>query len=219
MSTPLNPSETDTPGSPPPLPTNEQPTLPPSQQQPSPLLRLPPELRNIIYADALGGHTFSMSLRWVEKDHPIARADNAPPHAFALLRTNRQIYSEARLLPFTANTFTGCHAGHLREWVKTLSAEQRELIKAVKFMRRGYVLDTERGIEVNPTFWMDVPSVIGWGLEGLKRVEVEVTLLNWGMLKDEKHAGETKGSVMERMKSAVEWYSPPGVRVAVWRAG
>ena len=171
----------------------------------------------MVYTLALGGHTFHMSMRHISKDEAIARADNPPPHALALLLTNRQIHAEARHLPFTNNTFSGRHEGHLREWLRSLPASQRDQVKAVKFVRRGYIVETERGMDVSPSFWIGVPSVAQWGLGGLKRIEVEVTLLHWGWLVDEQRAEETKEWVMVRLRRAIEGANP-GVRVVVWRA-
>ena len=182
-----------------------------------PLLRLPAELREMIYTHALGGHVFRMSMRYIQKHKAIARADNPPPHALALLLTNRQINSEARLLPFSANTFSGRHEGHLRSWIRSLPAEQRNQIKSVKFVRRGYIVESERGVDVSTSFWMDLPNVKWWRLEGLKRMEVEVTLLGWGWMKDETRAEETKEWVMARLRRAIQ-AGNPGVRVVAWRA-
>ncbi|OSS50713.1 hypothetical protein B5807_04068 [Epicoccum nigrum] len=222
MSAPLNPNKTKTSTS-----SSDSPidgTVSPSSSSPSPttqehfpFLRLPAELRETIYTHALGGHIWKMSMSYVDKDTTLARADNSSPHALALLLTNRQIYSEARLLPFAANTFSGRHEGHLREWARSLSPEQRNQVKALQFVRRGYVVESEQGMDVSPSFWMAVPSVGRWGLEGLKRIEVEVTLLNWGGMKDETLAEETKEWVLARLRRAVE-VENPGVRLVVWRA-
>jgi hypothetical protein len=171
----------------------------------------------VIYAYALGGHTFRMSMRYIAKHKALGRADNPPPHALALLLTNRQINNEARLLPFQINTFSGRHEGHLRSWIRALPSEQRNQVTAVKFVRRGYIVESERGVDVSTTFWMDLPNVKWWRLEGLKRIEVEVTLLNWGWMKDEARAEEAKEWVVERMKKLVEGVHP-GVQVVVWRA-
>lgn len=189
----------------------------PASPKPSPLLRLPAELREMIYTHALGGHIFCMSMRYIQKHKALARADNPPPHALALLLTNRQINSEARLLPFSANTFSGRHEGHLRSWIRALPAEQRGQIKAVKFLRRGYIVESERGVDVSTSFWMDLPNVRWWRLEGLKRMEVEVTLLGWGWMKEETRAEETKERVMARLQRAIQ-AGNPGVRVVAWRA-
>jgi len=70
----------------------------------SPLLRLPPELRNIIFAYALDHGTVSPHLgttsleRRLRKD-PIRKR-------FGLLFTCRQIYAETALLPYKLNTFS-----------------------------------------------------------------------------------------------------------------
>ncbi|KAI4647855.1 hypothetical protein J4E93_004266 [Alternaria ventricosa] len=66
----------------------------------SPLLRLPAELRNLIYHYALGNCTLSLvpsqkSLRLFQRDMP----------AFPLLAVCTQIQSEAALLPYILNTW------------------------------------------------------------------------------------------------------------------
>ncbi|KAF1959405.1 hypothetical protein CC80DRAFT_490333 [Byssothecium circinans] len=61
-------------------------------QQLSPLLRLPAELRNKIYSLVLGGCN-------IPDDLPLTR-----PHFLALLATCRQTNTETRTLPFTLNT-------------------------------------------------------------------------------------------------------------------
>jgi hypothetical protein len=171
----------------------------------------------IIFAYALGGHTFRMNMRYISRYTVLACADNPPPYALALLRVNRQINNEARLLPFPNNTFSGRHEGHLRDWLRWLSPEQRNQIKAVKFTRRGYIVESVRSADVSPSFWMNLPNVKWWGLEGLKRIEVELTLLGWGWVKDETMVEEAKEWVAARMKSEVERVHP-GMQVVVWRA-
>ncbi|KAI4907571.1 hypothetical protein J4E90_009600 [Alternaria incomplexa] len=72
-----------------------------AKQLNSPLLRLPAELRNLIYRYALGDRTLILStiddetLRLYQRDIP----------AFALLALCKQIHSETVLLPYSLNTF------------------------------------------------------------------------------------------------------------------
>ncbi|KAF3001309.1 hypothetical protein E8E13_005142 [Curvularia kusanoi] len=68
--------------------------LPMLNSESSPLLRLPGELRNIIYGYVLGGHTFGET--WENK--------KPPQHFLASLLVCRQIYNEARMLVFELNT-------------------------------------------------------------------------------------------------------------------
>ncbi|KAF2635353.1 hypothetical protein P280DRAFT_196971 [Massarina eburnea CBS 473.64] len=64
-------------------------------QRKSPFLRLPAELRNIIYIDVLSHHIIIPDSR-----HIPSRYNDSPPHRFALLFTCHQIHTETQLLPF-----------------------------------------------------------------------------------------------------------------------
>jgi hypothetical protein len=74
------------------------------RNQDSQLLSLPPEIRNRIWAYALGGHDFRqihcLRSRYVLRPRPRERSN-----IFALLRVSRQIYAETALLPYNVNTF------------------------------------------------------------------------------------------------------------------
>jgi len=83
-------------------------------QQDSPLLRLPGELRNRIYEYALGDFQIFFKDRSVgrgvevyttneEADKRMIRA----PHFQGLTTTCRQVHAETKLLPFALNEFTG----------------------------------------------------------------------------------------------------------------
>lgn len=61
----------------------------------SPLLRLSPEVRNAIYAYALGGYVIDIYDASSQRRHV----------ALHPLETCRQIYIEARMIPFIRNTF------------------------------------------------------------------------------------------------------------------
>ncbi|KAF2636370.1 hypothetical protein P280DRAFT_473210 [Massarina eburnea CBS 473.64] len=78
-------------------------TITQQNQQKSPLLQLPGELRNIIYALVLGGHTIP---------------DQKPN--LALLATCCQIYYETRLLPFELNTVQICRDTQVRSFVRNI---------------------------------------------------------------------------------------------------
>lgn len=75
----------------------------PLQQQSSPLLRLPGELRNKIYKYAIGREAIRVKCqRWIEKR--FLRIKEA-----ALSLTCKQIRSEiGAYLPYSVNTFSGC---------------------------------------------------------------------------------------------------------------
>lgn len=80
----------------------------------SPLLALPPEIRNRIFRYALGGKTF----RQVHKTyyrHPFQCEPSERLHAFALLRTCRQIYVETASVPLVLNRFSTDRRYELRK--------------------------------------------------------------------------------------------------------
>jgi hypothetical protein len=70
----------------------------------SPLLRLPAEVRNIIYVLVLGNRTYRFHDA-VSRPHAQLRTNNEC-HVLALLLVSHQIYAEARLLPYSLNTFS-----------------------------------------------------------------------------------------------------------------
>ena len=168
-------------------------------QTESPLLRLPAEIRNMIYAHTLGGHSWSISMSG-GKPH----ADNHTKQALALLQVNRQIYSETHLHPYLHNTFEGRHIGHLREWIQSLSNVQRNSISTIKFHLRGYIVQGAQGPDVNATFWMEVPRLAKYNLAGLKKIEIELALRKWASGMDEKVAEEAKSVVMHKLRDLLE---------------
>ncbi|KAH6638224.1 hypothetical protein C7974DRAFT_451518 [Boeremia exigua] len=119
-----------------------------THQHRSHLLRLPAELRNIIYAYTFGGNTWSINMSGGQ----TPRADNAVKHALALLRVNQQIYAESHLFPYLCNTFAGRHNGHLREWIQSLCAMHRESITCIQHSHRGYLIKGANGVDVSPIF-------------------------------------------------------------------
>ena len=99
----------------------------------SPLLRLPAELRNIIYKYALGGRVLRFS-RAGSKNHSIFHADTYDnPRILGLLRACRQTYSETALLPYQLNlfNFVGWRPDEFRVFLKMTSAEQIREIKCL----------------------------------------------------------------------------------------
>ncbi|CAI6287124.1 unnamed protein product [Periconia digitata] len=103
-----------------------------NNQLQSPLLRLPPELRNRIYKYALGGK----KLRPAGFIHRIKYEQNGrvtPPNFVALLSVCRQIYAEARLYPFLLNTFEfiNTEVEHIDEFAVFLTTQQQQSVKSV----------------------------------------------------------------------------------------
>ncbi|PVH96551.1 hypothetical protein DM02DRAFT_477271, partial [Periconia macrospinosa] len=95
----------------------------------SPLLRLPRELRDRIWSEALGGQTFNVK----GVGHRSPASFDGGSNAISLLRTCRQIYSETALIPYKTSVFHGgyylrklCHALRkikpaLRQHINTIS--------------------------------------------------------------------------------------------------
>lgn len=71
-------------------------------QRESSLLKLPAEIRNIIFRYALSGVEYKIK----EDDNLSMRNIVTQPDALALLAVCRQIYSETALLPFSLNIFS-----------------------------------------------------------------------------------------------------------------
>jgi hypothetical protein len=71
----------------------------------SPLLSLPPEIRNIIFKEVLGHRAIHIhALPGIETlDHPAGYP--ITENEFALTRVCRQIYADTALLPYSLNTF------------------------------------------------------------------------------------------------------------------
>lgn len=105
----------------------------------APLLRLPGEIRNRIYADLLGGLIFSSTttprlpwaacvrIRMVECYHEFSNGSPPATLDLSILQTCRQIYDETRLLAFTLNTFT-IDPANLTHFINDLTEVQRNAI-------------------------------------------------------------------------------------------
>ena len=82
------------------------------KHQCSKLLILPGEIRNKIYAFALGGDVYRLKPLIDPNSYPKPPPDRPVgfiqvcPHPLGLLLTCRQVYQEARLYPFKSNTFS-----------------------------------------------------------------------------------------------------------------
>lgn len=96
-------------------------TMPPSTTQ-SPFLRLPAELRNKIFTDALTipNLTIRLSPRFYTRND-----------ALALLRVNKQINCETALLPYTLNVLNFFTLVDMRLWLGQRSSVQINAIHSV----------------------------------------------------------------------------------------
>jgi hypothetical protein len=106
--------------------------------QGSPLLRLPPEIRNKIWEYTLGHNIFKPVRVRVSiqkfKSKWISRPDE-PQIGLALLATCRQIYSEAAFMPFNLNTFAADTFSRESNFVKAFKAfkvHQRRQITSIR---------------------------------------------------------------------------------------
>lgn len=189
----------------------------PSAPHTSPFLRLPAEIRNMIYAYVLGGYIWSIKMTQDTAGNTRVRADDGIKNALALLKVNRQIHAEAHLFPYLYNTFAGVHNGHLHDWVKSLTHAKRTCIRAIKRHKRGYVVKAMKGqgLTINPAFWMDESKIADWGLDGLQRIEVEVALQKWGWDNDKDEMKRTIDEALVKLHKMVE-VEHPGVEVEVF---
>ncbi|KAF3001930.1 hypothetical protein E8E13_006799 [Curvularia kusanoi] len=100
-------------------------------QRQSPLLRLPPELRNMIWAYALGDTVYRGDGYENSRDRKFAAED--PSISPKLLETCRQIYSETAMLPFRLNTFSLGSRERMVTSFEAVRPHQRRQIKVLRF--------------------------------------------------------------------------------------
>lgn len=106
----------------------------------TPLLRLPPEIRNRIWELGLGGKVIRVIFvekfkgRYAEERTTVAR-DTFPVHAHARLQVCRQIYTETALIPFSHNAF---HFDRVEafDWARHLLPVQKSAIRELHIMTR-----------------------------------------------------------------------------------
>ncbi|KAF1360416.1 hypothetical protein EJ07DRAFT_177115 [Lizonia empirigonia] len=96
----------------------------------TPLLQLPPEVRNQIWEYALGGNVFEITSSRKVQTRRRTKESVQPKHAFPLLGVCRQIYAETALLPYKANAFD-FKWNNPYDWVHGLHKVQSELISEV----------------------------------------------------------------------------------------
>ncbi|KAF2795816.1 hypothetical protein K505DRAFT_191384, partial [Melanomma pulvis-pyrius CBS 109.77] len=100
-------------------------------QRESPFLRLPTEIRRIIYEFALGGKHYTTGKKLGRK-LPNSKF-LAGPHPLALLSVCQQIYDETALLPFSVNSFSFQLDLDLSKWADELLPGQRDAVTAFRF--------------------------------------------------------------------------------------
>jgi hypothetical protein len=102
------------------------------------LLRLPAELRVQIWKYALGGKMFEVYC-WPSYNYHKnpTRVLNRERNCLSLLRTCRQIYQEARLIPFTSNRFRIKNESGFQTWLDELDTSQQEAIAELHLVTLG----------------------------------------------------------------------------------
>jgi hypothetical protein len=101
----------------------------------SALLRLPTEIRQEIWKYVLGGKTYLATCfggRYYSGDYKFAPSAAETCNGMVLLRTCRQIYSEAVLYPFIKATFAYHNLTYLMRSVQALRPYQRKLVTQLR---------------------------------------------------------------------------------------
>jgi len=141
-------------------------------QQDSLLLQLPAELRNQVYKYVLGGYEVELCFHsscnaCVEAAHEGRSISHYPRSNLGLLEVCHQLYIEARLLPFSANTFIAIPEELADMISKNFSDEQANAIRSVGIQLFNYwLLDDDDPIPDLDRLGRDVRK----SLETLKNV-------------------------------------------------
>ncbi|KAF1840524.1 uncharacterized protein K460DRAFT_411107 [Cucurbitaria berberidis CBS 394.84] len=102
--------------------------------QMSPLLSLPPEIRNNIWKQVLGGKVFRAGHIGAHGRSKLSVSPTEPANTMALLQTCRQIYAEAAQMPLLLSIFSFSRMRHVSYYLKkTLKPHQRKLITSIQF--------------------------------------------------------------------------------------
>ena len=150
------------------------------------MLRLPPELRHLIFRHVIGGKTFEVRYEpepdrslirkrlsfKVPKRKFIAKNITVAKNTLALLVVCRQVYAETALLPFSSNTFSASRPDKLKMWIKMFPPAVSEAITSIHLAAC---------IKLSPPeHWVVVVSSIpkykrlSLDLSSLKRVKLDV---------------------------------------------
>jgi hypothetical protein len=125
------------------------------------LLKLPAELRHIIYEFVFSDLEYDITTG-APASALVARHQH-PPHAFALLRASRQIYAEISLLPYNMATFQFYNRNMLDIFFRALSSQQVAAVRRVRFVVKFMCWDEEGSTweslaHYYPEVW---PSLVG----------------------------------------------------------
>ncbi|EFQ95529.1 hypothetical protein PTT_06326 [Pyrenophora teres f. teres 0-1] len=165
-------------------------------QQTSPLLRLPAELRNKVYT-----YVFHTPPIRPYRDHRVYGAWAYSRRRLRLLQVCRQVYFEARLVPFTCNVFAG-YAEHVIELLVTnFAREQAGMVAKVRIDVDAFAVYREGVIpEVGLKKWFTGELWELAGLRGLREVVLvwfgsEVGIVREGLLGEVSGVFERAGRV------------------------
>jgi hypothetical protein len=161
------------------------------QNQNTPLLSLPAEIRGRIWAYAVGGATLRPRpinpYRTSGRHHFKLTPDDCP-HGMALLRVCRQIYSEAAFLPLKLSSLLFDNISHswithAKSAISQLKPHQRRQIKKIRFQMLGI-------IDANQVDKQEVSDMISPMTKKLPHVE-EVRVLYYSLTDGTPYTNET----------------------------
>lgn len=196
----------------------------------SPLLRLPPEMRNLIFRYALGGKKFLISRVGRKEQYlHVTTVGGESTNHFSLLRVCRQIYAETVLLPFTLSTFTFSDSwsprltNALGAWMQLRLPIERGSVTTIEFRFSGAAgheaptVESLRSLRYVIDYRLQTLKVPQ--LPGLKRVQVEWhvprTIRRWHPLGvDEIEIDSLSAKEVHEVQSRVQ-AKFPGVEVAI----
>jgi hypothetical protein len=127
----------------------------------TPLLSLPPEIRNIIFKEVLGHRAIHIyALPGIETlDHPAGYPINS--NEFALTHVCRQIYADTALLPYSLNTFVFTCRVDRDRWVSRRCFAHLSAITTIE-IRNAWLCDAINGTNQGGCFtgcWEEEKSV------------------------------------------------------------
>ncbi|KAF1360511.1 hypothetical protein EJ07DRAFT_177226 [Lizonia empirigonia] len=143
------------------------------ENQNSPLLCLPPEIRNRIWDYTLGHNTFR-ARPGCYRSRRIPRLTLAPDEPginVAILRSCRQIYSETALMPVQLNTLAFSVIGDIVSVARRLKLHQRKQITTIRFEVSDF--NWERFCSWEPKI---IENVLARTFPAVNHIEVEVDL-------------------------------------------
>ncbi|KAH9873836.1 hypothetical protein IAQ61_004463 [Plenodomus lingam] len=118
--------------------------------QSSPLLRLPAEIRNKIWALSLGGQVMRLLGSVPNGSRRVIALSSTERSGVALLRVCRQIYAEAAGMPLSLNTFS-YYQHPAVSLFKYFKPHQRKQITSVRADLDGITFETSGGLDLDWT--------------------------------------------------------------------